>query len=242
MQLALQPRFRALDAVSAVRGILRDPSDTAQVFRLIDALSGPTPRHLVGRFSASRTGARLLAERPRVLERLRDHAELAALPAGSLGRAYLDFMTAGGLTPDGLLKASEVLGPEHEREDEAAWIGQRMRDTHDLWHVVTGYRGDLLGEGSLLAFSWAQTRTRGIGVLAAIAIMRADDPDDRRLLLDGLVRGLRAAWLPAVPWEELLAENLEVVRARLRVGPPPAYVPLWAHELPAGWLFARAAA
>jgi ubiquinone biosynthesis protein COQ4 len=242
MQLALQPRFRALDAVSAVRGILRDPSDTAQVFRLIDALSGPTPRHLVGRFSASRTGARLLAERPRVLERLRDHAELAALPAGSLGRAYLDFMTAGGLTPDGLLKASEVLGPEHEREDEAAWIGQRMRDTHDLWHVVTGYRGDLLGEGSLLAFSWAQTRTRGIGVLAAIAIMRADDPDDRRLLLDGLVRGLRAAWLPAVPWEELLAEDLEVVRARLRVGPPPAYVPLWAHELPAGGLFQRAAA
>lgn len=242
MQLALQPKLRAFRAVSAVRDLLRDPNDTSQVFRLIDALSGPTPRHLRGRFAASRTGARLLAERPRILDRLSDHEGLAALPAGSLGRAYLDFMTKGGLSPDGLVQASAVLGPEHDGTDEAAWIGQRMRDTHDLWHVVTGYRGDLIGEGSLLAFSFAQTRTRGIGVIAAVAIMRAEDPDDRRLVLDGFVRGMRAAWLPVVPWEELLAEDLEVVRARLRVGPPPPYEPLWAHELPAGGLWARNAA
>lgn len=242
MQLALQPKFRALRAASAMRDLLRDPNDTSQVFRLIDALSGPTPRHLRARFTASRTGARLLAERPRILDRLADHEGLAALPAGSLGRAYLEFMTAGGLTPDGLVEASEALGPAHEGTDDAAWIGQRMRDTHDLWHTVTGYRGDLIGESSLLAFSFAQTRTPGIGLIAAVAIVRAEDPDDRRLMLDGFVRGLRAAWLPVVPWEELLAEDLEAVRARLRVGPPPPYVPLWTHELPAGGLWARNAA
>lgn len=242
MQLALQPKLRAFRAASAVRDLLRDPNDTAQVFRLIDALSGPTPRHLRGSFTASRTGARLLAERPRILDRLSDHEGLAALPAGSLGRAYLDFMTAGGLTPDGLVQASEVLGPEHDGADEAAWIGQRMRDTHDLWHVVTGYRGDLIGESSLLAFTYAQTRTRGIGLLAAVAVVQANDPDARRLIIDGFVRGLRAAWLPAVAWEEQLAEDLELVRARLRVGPPPPYEPVWAHELPAGGLWARNAA
>lgn len=242
MQLALQPKLRAFRAVSAVRDLLRDPSDTSQVFRLIDALSGPTPQHLRGGFSASRTGARLLAERPRVLDRLRDHEGLAALPAGSLGRAYLDFMTKGGLTPDGLVEASEVLGPEHDGADDAAWIGQRMRDTHDLWHVVTGYRGDLIGESSLLAFTYAQTRTRGIGLLAVVAMVQASDPDVRRLIIDGFVRGLRAAWLPVVAWEEWLADDLELVRARLRVGPPPPYEPVWAHELPAGGLWARNAA
>ncbi len=242
MQLALQPQLRALRAASAVRGILRDPNDTAQVFHLIEALSGPKPRHLVGRFRASRAGARLLAERPRLFARLHDRAALAALPEGSLGRAYLDFMTQGGLTPEGLEDASEALGPARLEGDEAAWIGQRLRDTHDLWHVVTGYRGDLLGESSLLAFSYAQTRTRGLGVLAAVSLLRAEDPDDRRLILDGLVRGLRAAWLPAVRWEDLLAEDLEEVRARLRVGPPPSYEPLYAHELAPGSLLMRRAA
>lgn len=242
MQLAPLPQFRAFQAAAAVRGILRDPNDTAQVFRLIDALSGPTPRHLLGRFRASRAGARLLAERPRLRELLRDREALAALPEGSLGRAYLAFMTEGGLTPEGLEQASDVLGPERDGRDEAAWIGQRMRDTHDLWHVVTGYRGDLLGESSLLGFTFVQTGTRGIGLLAAVSLLRAEDPDDRRLMLDGLVRGLRAAWLPAVRWEELLAEDLEVVRARLRVGPPPSYEPLYAHELAPGALLMRRAA
>jgi ubiquinone biosynthesis protein COQ4 len=241
MQHALQPRFRAFRAASAVRGILRDPNDTAQVFRLIDALSGPTPRHLRGRFAASRSGARLLEQRPRLLERLRDREALAALPEGSLGRAYLAFMTGGELTPDGLVEASEVVTPETNGDEVSAWIGERMRDAHDLWHVVTGYRGDLLGEASLLAFTWAQTGTHGIGLLAAVALVRTEDPDGRRLIIDGLLRGLRAAWLPAAPWEELLAEDLDEVRTRLRVGPPPVYEPFFAHELAPGGLLRRAA-
>jgi ubiquinone biosynthesis protein COQ4 len=231
MQHAPQPRSRALRAASAVRSLLRDPNDTSQVFRLIDALQGPTARHLLGRFERSYTGAQLLAERPRLLERLGDRQALAALPAGSLGRAYLAFMERGALTADGLVQASEAMTPAPAGDDAAEWIGDRMRDTHDLWHVVTGYQGDLLGEASLLAFSFAQTGTRAIGLLAAVAYARMVDPDHRRLVVDGLLRGLRAAWLPAAAWERLLAEDLEVVRARLRVGPPPVYQPLWTDEI-----------
>jgi ubiquinone biosynthesis protein COQ4 len=242
MHTASTPRFRALRAAFAVRTLLRDPNDTAQVFQLIDALSGPTPRHMRERFTRSRTGARLLAERPRLLARLQDREALAALPEGSLGRAYLAFMMRDGLTPDGLVEASAVVDRSAEGDDVSAWIGERMRDSHDLWHVVTGYRGDLLGEAALLAFSWAQTHTPGIGVLATVAFVRVDDPDGRRLILDGLLRGVRAAWLPAVAWETLLAEDLDVVRARLRVGPPAVYEPFFAHELAPGGLLARHAA
>jgi ubiquinone biosynthesis protein COQ4 len=242
MQLALQPRHRAFRAFSAVRTLLRDPNDTSQVFRLIEALQGPTPKHLRAGFESSHTGARLLAERPRLLERLGDRTALAALPEGSLGRAYLAFMDRGALTADGLVQASEVMSPALEGDEVGEWISNRMRDTHDLWHVVTGYHGDLVGEVSLLAFTFAQTGTRGIGVLAAVGYSRMLDPDHRHLVVDGLIRGLRAAWLPGVPWEELLAEDLEVVRARLRVGAPPEYVPFYASELPEGGLLARAAA
>ncbi len=240
MQHAPSPAIRGLRAAQAVRALLRDPTDTTHVFRLLDAISGPSPRHLRERFIQSRAGARLLERRPRLLDRLSDREGLAALPEGSLGRAYLAFMSGDGLTPDGLVQASEVV--EHRDEDEVtAWIGERMRDSHDLWHVVTGYRGDLLGESSLLAFTWAQTGTHALGLLAAIAVVKTKDPDGRRLILDGLARGLRAAWLPAAPWEELLAEDLGEVRARLRVGPAPVYEPFFAHELAPGELLARAA-
>jgi len=242
MQIALQSRHRALRAVSAVRTLLRDPNDTSQVFQLIEALQGPTPKHLRTRFEGSRTGARLLAERPRLLTRLSDRTALAALPEGSLGRAYLAFMDRGALTADGLVEASEVMHAASAGDEVGEWIGDRMRDTHDLWHVVTGYRDDLVGEVSLLAFTFAQTGTRAMGLLAAVGYSRMTDPDHRRLVVDGLFRGLRAAWLPGAPWEELLAEDLAVVRTRLRVGPPPEYVPVHVHELPAGGLFSRAAA
>ena len=36
---------------------------------------------------------------------------------------------------------------------------------HDLWHVTTGYGRDALGELSLLAFTYAQEKNRGIGAI-----------------------------------------------------------------------------
>ena len=232
--------FRPLEALAALRAVLRDPDDTSQVFRLLSAMSGRTPHALARRFGLSRPGVALLETRPALLPRLRDREALAALPDGSLGRAYLDFLGADGLTADGLVEASEA--GERAIDDGEAWIGDRLRDSHDLWHVVTGYRGDLLGEASLLAFTFAQTRAPGIGLLVAAALVRAGDPDARRLIADGFFRGVRAAWLPAVAWEQLLAVDLDEVRRRLRVGAPPHYEPFFARELAAGGLLAPRAA
>jgi ubiquinone biosynthesis protein COQ4 len=90
--------------------------------------------------------------------------------------------------------------------------------------VVTGYGRDLLGEASLLAFSYAQTRNRGVGFIVATAFWKARRaPEFRRMLRDAFRRGQRSAWLPAADWEALLARPLEEARAELRVGPPPSY-------------------
>lgn len=234
-------RFRPLSALSALRAVLRDPDDTAQVFKLVSALSGRTPKALCGRFAASRAGMRLLEERPTLLPALRDREALAALPEGSLGRAYLRFVQDAGLTADGLVQASTAAPPASD--DVEGWIGDRLRDSHDVWHVVTGYRTDLIGESALLAFTFAQTHAPGIGLLVAAALVRAGDPDARRLIVDGFLRGVRAAWLPVAEWESLLPLDLDEVRHRVRVGPPPVYEPFWSHELAAagGLLAPRAA-
>ena len=73
-------------------------------------------------------------------------------------------------------------------------------------------------------------------LLVATGLLRSNDPDARRLMVDALVRGLHAAWLPGVRWEELLPLPLDEVRARLRVGPPPVYERSEARDLPPGGL------
>lgn len=103
------------------------------------------------------------------------------------------------------------------------FLRNRMRDTHDLWHVVTGYKGDLLGEASLLAFSFAQTRNPGVGFIVGVALLRGREPSVRRLIWQGFVRGARAAWLPPIEWEKLLALPLSTVRRTLNIGAPPVY-------------------
>ena len=96
---------------------------------------------------------------------------------------------------------------------------------HDLWHVATGYGRDLVGEAALLAFSYAQTRNRGVGFIVAIAWLRAsgDFAFARPIIVEGYRRGKRAAWLPGQDWEWLLTQPLGAVRERLGLGEPPAY-------------------
>ena len=232
--------IRPLEVAKSLYRVMQNPDDTAEVFRLFDAVSGRGPSAFTRRFERSLRGAELLAQRPNILAYLRDQAALEALPAGSLGRSYLAFMQRDGLTPDWLVSASEN-AQSYRGNAPSEFIARRMRDTHDLWHVVTGYGGDLLGEAALLAFTYSQTMAPAVGLLISVGFLRADDPDARRLMVDGFARGMSAAWLPAVPWESLLDRPLDEVRDRLRVGAPRAYEPFYAKELPVGGLLAKAA-
>jgi ubiquinone biosynthesis protein COQ4 len=231
---------RPFAAARALRAALTDPDDTKQVFRLLQTLGSVRSGGFSERFKASRGGQRLLAARPDLFARLSDREALAALPEGSLGRAYLAFMSEGRLDAEFLIQAAEEGGLPHTGADDEAYLGRRMRDAHDLWHVVTGYKGDLLGEASVLAFTFGQTWALGFGLLAGSVFYMGRDPEARRLVADAFARGLRAAWLPAVAWEELLDKPLDEVRLQLRLGPPPVYEPFLSSDLPPGGILAKA--
>jgi ubiquinone biosynthesis protein COQ4 len=227
-------RIRPLDALRAIRGLLRNPDDTALVFEIIEALSGKTRTRVFDRFRHSESGRRLLDARPNLLALLTNREQLLALPAGSLGHSYGEFMNREQISADGLVDASE----NWLRDDlpaERRFFADRLRDTHDLWHVVTGYGRDLIGEASLLAFTYAQTRNPGIGFIVAVAYFKARGINSpaRQLLREGYRRGKRAAWLPGVEWEQLLAQPLARVREQLNVGEPPEYQPVRSEGAPA---------
>jgi ubiquinone biosynthesis protein COQ4 len=230
-QLHSSTRFRPLDALRALRTLARDPDDTGQVFKIIAALSGDTQGRLLRRLQKSKTGERLLAERPSLAALLADRERLRALPADSLGRAYLRFCEQHGITADGLVAASQQ-GDFSDRTADEQFVAGRMRDAHDLWHVVAGYQTDLIGEASVLALTLAQTKNPGIALIVMFAYLRHGGMHDRRpVLRQAFARGRRAAWLPGADWEALLPRPLHEVRRRLGLGDPPSYTPLWPHEV-----------
>lgn len=219
--------FRPVRALRAVAALARDPEDTAQVFTIIDALSGAAPLRMVRRFEQDPVGRRLLAERPNIVPVLSDRDALRRLPEGSLAHAYLRFVESEGITAEGLLAASAQGGLLHrDLPVELKFLHDRMRDTHDLWHAAVGYQGDVLGEAALLAFSVPQTLNPGIALITAVGLHRAESSEARQVVLDGFRRGLRAAWLPAQDWEALLPLPLDAVRARLKLDPPRVYTPV----------------
>jgi ubiquinone biosynthesis protein COQ4 len=216
-------------ALVELRALLDDPDDTDRAIHLIYALGRHEFERHFQRFAADPGGAALLAERPSLLAALSGREALARLPEGSLGRAYLAYMDANGFAPSGLIEIHERVQAAWQREEGIpaldplrTWFRDRTLLAHDLFHVLTDYGTDELGEATLLAFSLAQLGGRGQAFLtagAALEVMRR--LGWRFLAYDFRAwrRGRRAAWLPALPWEELLPLRVETVRRLARVAP-----------------------
>jgi ubiquinone biosynthesis protein COQ4 len=219
-------RTRPLVALRALAALASDPDDLPKVFTVIDSLPGRSADRMLARMRASKDGSDILATRPDLGARLADRAALHALPEGTLGRAYAEMADRAGISPKGIVDASIAGTPDRSSvPQDQRTMGDRMRDTHDLWHVVTGYGLDVLGEVALLCFIYAQTKHPGIALVAFLAVLKSV-PNARPLMLEGYRRGRRAEWLPAVAWESLLDRPLTEVRALLRVGAPPVYEPV----------------
>lgn len=230
--LSPRHRIRPIAAVRSVRALIANPEATGEVFKIIEALKGGSLARAVTRMRQSESGRRLLAARPCITDILGAREQLAAMPEGSLGRAYLDFVSTQQLSADGLVAASEEAPRNDYLEADEQWMGSRLRDIHDLQHVLTGYGRDELGELCLLAFMTAQTYNRGISFIVFVGRrqFRRQVPG---LPVDACVEEGRAiaraaAWLPAIPWEERLAEPLGSLREELGLQPPVQYAR--AHE------------
>lgn len=239
MSLEHVPRnpVRLGDAWSGIRSLLANPDDTQQVFKIIRALAGNSGERQFQRFLRSEHGRTILSERRSLVARLCDRDYLESLPEGSLGRTYAQFTAREEISPEGLVEAADSVprGPDDIVCPDRLLFADRLRDSHDLWHIVTGYGRDLFGEAALLAFTWRQTRNRGIGFIVAVAYLKAGRsfPEQRALIRDGFRRAKNTAWFPAADWEALLERPLDEVREELNVVPIDDYPVLRSEGAPA---------
>ncbi len=219
------PRRDWFAALRALKRLLADKDATEEVFEIMRALNGDSTRKGYSRLLATAEGGRLAYAREELAQKLADRAWLATLPAGSLGAVYRDFTDDGGVTPQGLVAVSNHV--MMDLEHPVAWFGRRIRDSHDLWHVTTGYGLDSLGEACLVAFSYAQTRSLGWAAIAVGAALKSRKAPVKQpyvaAIREGYARGKAARWLPAQDWTALLPLPLADVRARLGLAPATVY-------------------
>jgi ubiquinone biosynthesis protein COQ4 len=214
-------------AVDAIRKLLANGDDTAQVFRIMRALNvGNAPENFA-RLIATPQGGRIASEQVELAQRFSDPAFVASFAPGTVGAAYRDFLRTTGYSADGLVAVSR-LDDEGDLAHPYAWMGRRIRDSHDIWHVLTGYQADeSLGEAALVAFSYAQVGGLGwafIGAAASLKSLRATRGTlFAQAVLEGYRRGRRAAWLAGEDYLTLLHEPLDAARRRLRLEEPVLY-------------------
>lgn len=212
--------FRLRRVLGLLRELHRDPTKTELALEVFEAVGGNGGERTLDLFLRQPEAAALLRERPLIAERLADHAWLASLPEGSVGRAHLDFQRAHGFAADGLAETNRNV----EREGDVTldgvrtWFFDRYTICHDLLHVVTGLDTSEDGEALLLAFSHGQTPQRGyLALLAMIAFQTGIDLGFHAKLVGAWRAGRRAAPLVAAPWETLLERPLEAVRRDYRI-------------------------
>jgi ubiquinone biosynthesis protein COQ4 len=198
-------------SAGSLRRLLRDPDDTVEVFFLGIAVNAPRLPAFIGRIAADERGLRLLAERPTIDSRSVDWDRLRALPATTLGGAYARYLDDNRLDPD-LFQPPPGLPPVPR------WVAQRIRQTHDIWHVLTGYAPDVPGEIALQAFTYAQLRMPSAWLIAVFGTL-FKAPGSARMVYDAFERGASAAFLPVVRFEDMWERDLEDVRRELGVRP-----------------------
>ena len=220
---------RPLEGAKALAGFLRDKESTSEIFRMLNAIDGPIYERNFRRFCATETGRKILAEKRDICATLSDRTALAALPEGSLGRAYLDFVKREGLSAEGFQKEMEESGEDLSTLDDARQLYiNRIRHTHDLFHVLTGYGRDFVGELGLLGFTYQQSGVRTFAIMLQFSILKArkDFPGlpTAAVVKEGHRLGKAAKKLFAADWEALLARPLDEVRAEFNIGQPALYL------------------
>nr|MDQ3297707.1 ubiquinone biosynthesis protein COQ4 [Myxococcota bacterium] len=199
-------------ALQALAKVMADPTQTDQVLVFAVHANAGSMQRRIARFRSDPAGRRLIAERRTIDSRTIDLEALAALPADTLGHAYATFLRSRGLTPAVFDDA-----PPEVSDPTMGYVVQRLRQTHDLWHVVTGHDTDAGSEVALQAFTYAQLRAPSALILALFGTLRGLrlKPGLARDVLSAFRTGLRAEKLAAFPWEDHWATPLDDVRGWL---------------------------
>lgn len=156
--------------------------------------------------------AQIIAER--YIAPTHDLEALLQYPQDSLGYAYASSLKQAGF---------QTLAAEVEIDSDTSYVENRWLQTHDIWHIITGFDTSEIGEIGLQAFYLAQFQLPLASMLIANALISATlfQPETLSPLLSAIARGWEmgqtAKPLIAQKWEEAWEKPVSVWQAELNV-------------------------
>ncbi len=198
-----------------VRLVLRDPETTTDDAAVVEI--GFARSRWGRRFARWEQVADFLRRDPRTALALRARrtagpirlGELEALPEETLGRVFADHCRERRIDPN-LVRVPA--------DDEVGWILHHLYQTHDIWHVITGWGNDLRGEVGLGGFYAAQLGNPAFfGYMMALVLLnairrRADLGGVFEAFSAGYQAGKRTRPLFGVDWDELWSAPIDELR------------------------------
>ncbi len=208
--------FHYLATLKGVFGMLRSPEHTESVFDIEDGLRDLDATRLAMEHVRKVPEMAALMEE-RYLCDVPDTEKLLDYPEGTLGYCYAHHLDDRGFDPDYYRKI--------DVRDDIDYVLMRLRQTHDIWHVITGFDTDRLGEIAIKAVELAQTRRPMAAVITTGGVLRylRKDPEQLGSVLEmisaGYQMGIHAKLLLAQKWELGWDRPLADWRAELNVVP-----------------------
>lgn len=208
----------------------KDKEQTDEIIAVLDALPWRGMADAAAAFLSTKRGREIFRSEPYLPDFLDDHAALRKTPKGSFAHAYCDFMEREQLTAAGMVEASNAARKEDvvRFDDGVDWYNDRLRDFHDILHIVTGYGRDLLGEQCVFAYMYHQRPSPGhlltawLGTLMMKSKIKTDAPIIGALR-EARRNGKSCPRIVEQPIKELFALPLEEVRARFNTPAPHVY-------------------
>ncbi|KYQ53246.1 UDP-sugar transporter UST74c [Trachymyrmex zeteki] len=152
-------------------------------------------------------GQLILAQKPRINTSTVDLSYLKDLPPGTVGRTYRNFLDDNNVSPDDRPAVQFV------DDIELAYVMQRYREVHDIFHAMLLMPTTMLGEVSV---KWVEALQMHLPMCITGAIFGASRlrPRQRQLYLDHYLSwsvntGLNAKFLLGIYFEKRWEQSLE---------------------------------
>jgi len=209
--MSLQYKIDVKKAIKIVGKLIKKPHNTIFLFQLLHATNAPSLKWAYNKLLETEHGGEIAYNSEEVYEyfpTLRDR------PEGSVGKRCHEMFPNQEL----LIKISKRKSNDTwiEAKHPYNWMARRYRDTHDTWHILTGYDTTILGEMCLAMFSFAQTKSLGWLLISFIGFAhRGMKLSDIGLIRKAYLRGKDAKFLLAENYDALFDEGITAARTRL---------------------------
>jgi ubiquinone biosynthesis protein COQ4 len=219
-----RPKFQFAKAWHHFSNFRENKEETSEVFGVFEALPWRGVIERASRFLSEERGRSIFGSEPFLPEILDDHQSLRRLPKNSFAHEYCDYMEREQLTAEGLVQATTACRGDSQRLDDGVeWYNDRLRDTHDLLHILTGFGRDTLGEQCVLAYVYKQRPSPGhvtvayAGALLMLGKMKSRAPV-LRAVMEAQRNGKSCMTIAEQSVRELLRMSSEEVRKYLNIG------------------------